>query len=162
MTTDVYTGSLHAATTAGHFDSQLLAEFVVAVLRDPNQRTQHAVNLYGGNWNNAAELLRYADTPEFAAMLIQARKNMTKNEQSYTKADFIVHVQEKMSGFDGELWLKAAQFYAKLQGFVTDAPTVAIQNNVIHVPAKASESAWEANAKQHQFDLQSEARVIHE
>lgn len=160
--TAAYTGSLYPATTSAQFDSALLAEFVVLVLRDPANRQQHAVRLYGGNWNSAAELLRYAETSEFTTMLMAARKNMTKMEQSFSKEEFVISVQEKMSTFEGDLWLKTAQFYAKLQGFISDAPTIAIQNNVIQVPAKGNEAAWEANAKQHQFGLQSEARVIHD
>ena len=164
MSATAYSGSLHAAVSANNFDNALLAEFIVRILRDPNARSQHAVDLYAGDWNRASTLLQYAETNEFAKMLLAARTSMTKHEQSYTKDDFIIAVQSKMSTFEGELWLKTAQFYAKLQGFVTDAPTVAIQNNnVIHVPAKAqSDSAWEQNAKQAQYALQAEAREIHE
>lgn len=158
-----YSGSLHAATAVNQFDGSLLAEFIVCILRDPNNRSAHAVRLYGGDWNRASVLLRYAETEEFTGLLLDARKNMTKNEQSYSKEEFVLAVQTKMSAFEGELWLKTAQFYAKLQGFVTDAPMVAIQNNVIQVPAKATDDrAWESRATQHQYALQSEAREIHD
>lgn len=157
-----YTGSLHAATTAAQFDEALLAEFIVEVIRDPNNRSQHAVRLFGGNWNKASELLRYAETPEFTEMLFTAKRHMTKNDQMYSKEDFVISVQAKMATFEGELWLKTAQFYAKLQGFVSDAPLVAIQNNVIQVPAKTNDNAWESNATQRQQALQAEARVIHD
>lgn len=157
-----YTGSLHAATAATQFDSAILAEFIVQILRDPNNRSQHAVRLYGGDWNAASALLQYSHTSEFAEMLMTARTQMSKVEQSYSKEEFVISVQDKMSTFEGELWLKTAQFYAKLKGFVTDSPLVAIQNNVIQVPAKQSAQSWEDNATKHQYDLQSEAREIHE
>lgn len=162
MTPTTYTGSLHDGAAANYFDSELLAEFVVSILREPHNRTQHATRLYGGNWERASALLRYSETAEFSTILMNARKSTAKVDQTFDKETFLIAVQDKMSGFEGELWLKTAQFYAKLRGFITDAPTVAIQNNVIQVPTKADANAWEANAKQHQYALQSEAREIHD
>lgn len=141
----------------------VIAEFAVNVLRDPNNRAQHATRIFAGDWAKASELLRFAETAEFTAILTQTRSTMTKMEQTYTKTDFIISVQDKMSQFDGELWLKTAQFYAKLQGFITDAPTVAIQNNnVIQVPQQMAANDWEKQAMQHQNGLQTEARVIND
>lgn len=162
--TNTYTGSLYAPAPEYNFDPSILAEFVVLVLRDPNNRPMHASKLYAGDWNRAAALLRYAETPEFTDMLLAARSNMTKNEQAYSKEEFVIAVQDKLAVFEGELWLKTAQFFAKLQGYIVDAPTVAIQNNnVIQVPAKpADANTWEQQATQHQAALQSEARIIHD
>lgn len=155
-------GTLFPMRNEAIVTDSVVAEFAVAVLRDPNNRTQHATRIFAGDWGKAAQLLQYAETPAFTAVLQQVRMNMSKLDQTYNKEDFVLIVQDKMSTFEGKLWLETAQFYAKLQGFVSEESAVTINNNVIQVPANQTANVWEGNAVNHQSALQAEARVINE
>lgn len=144
------------------FSDEVLLQFAHEIIRNPNDRNAHAVRACDGDWNKATLLLRYAETPEFTQLLVRCKQNMSEMDKTYTKEQFLVAVQDKMNSFDGELWLKTAQFYAKLKGWVSEQPMLNIQNNVIAMPATQSTSEWEANAVKQQRDLKAEARVINE
>lgn len=145
------------------FSDDVLTEFAIAIIKNPNDRAGHATRLCNGDWNLSAQLQRYAETADFIKFMTEIRKNVSALDKIYTKEDFTLIVQDKMNTFDGELWLRTATFFAKLRGFVTDAPTVAIQNNVIAIPsAPAKDTDWEMQATSHQKALQDEARIINE
>lgn len=149
--------------TARKFSDDVLTEFAIAIIKNPNDRAGHATRLCHGDWNLSAELQRYAETAEFIQYMNEVRKNVSALDKIYSKEDFTIIVQDKMNTFDGELWLRTATFFAKLRGFVTDAPTVAIQNNVIAIPsAPARDTDWESQSMAHQKALQDEARIINE
>ena len=148
---------------SSQFSDELLAQFAHEIVRNPHDRYGHAVRACDGDFAKVAELMQFADSSEFNALLMRIKKNMTELDKSYTKEQFMSAVQDKMNGFEGELWLKTAQFFAKLKGWtVENGPTIAIQNNVIAVPANQPMNAWEQSAVSHQQNLQAEARVINE
>lgn len=147
---------------ACEFSDELLTEFALLIVKNPQDRAGHATRLCNGDWAKSARLQRYAETADFIKLIVHVRTNMSDLEKTYTKEEFTLSVQDKMNSFDGELWLKTATFFAKLKGFITDAPTVAIQNNVIAIPAPQTENQWESASMAHQKALQDEARVINE
>jgi len=144
------------------FSDEVLLQFAHEIIRNPHDRNGHAVRACDGNWEKATQLMRYSETPEFTQLLIRCKQNMSEMDKTYTKEQFLVTVQDKMNGFDGELWLKSAQFYAKLKGWVSDQPMLNIQNNVIAMPAAQPVSEWEQNAVNNQRALKDEARIINE
>lgn len=144
------------------FGDELLVQFAHEIIRNPHDRYGHAVRVCDGDWDKVTELLKYADTPEFSSLLMRCKANLTEMDKTYTKEQFLMTVQDKMNGFDGELWLKTAQFYAKLKGWASEQAMVQINNNVIAMPPTQTMNSWEQGAVNHQKNLQDEARVIHE
>lgn len=144
------------------FSDELLVQFAHDIIRNPHDRNGHAVRACDGDWGRATELMRYAETPEFNTLLMKCKSTFTEMDRAYTKEQFLVNVQDKMNAFEGELWLKAAQFYAKLRGWTSEQAMVQINNNVIAMPPSQNMNDWERGAVNHQKNLQDEARVINE
>lgn len=140
---------------------ELLVEFAKALMANPTNREHTALRICGGDFDLMQRLMQRASTTDFTTAMLSLQREMTTEERLQTKADFCIEVRDKISGFNGELWLKGATFYAKLMGFTEEKINNTTIQNVIVVPQGAPDpDAWSAGAAQYASKLQAEAKVI--
>lgn len=137
---------------------ELIEEFALAVLTAPSNRENVAWRLSGGSYATMNALLEAGQTLEFTQLVQRLNKETPANKRLKSRDDFVLEVSDKLNEMNGELWLKTAQFYAKLRGFTEDGININNTVNVMQVPTvpqtNAEKTVWESNASAYAKELQ--------
>lgn len=137
---------------------ELIEEFALAVLTAPSNRENVAWRISGGDYAVMNALLDAGQTLEFTQLVQRLHKETPVSKRLKSRDDFVLEVSDKLNEMNGELWLKTAQFYAKLRGFTEDGINVNNTINVVQVPTvpqtDVEKTVWETNAAAYARELQ--------
>lgn len=140
---------------------ELLMAFAKALIANPTNREHVALRIAGGDFDVMQRIMNSAQTTQFTTIMMTLQRDMTLDDRLQSKEQFCLEVQDKISTFSGELWLKGAQFYASLMGFTKESINTSVIQNVIVVPSGAqNQDDWSKEAAKYATDLQAQAKTL--